>query len=82
MVTTGAILYGKCFHQLDYNPQEHPIAVQLGGSDIKDLVELSLTYEELRGLTTGKIALNIEKHKPILVILHMIIISLDGQGWG
>lgn len=46
MVTTGAILYGKCFHQLDYNPQEHPIAVQLGGSDIKDLVECAKISEE------------------------------------
>lgn len=46
MVTTGAILYGKCFHQLDYNPQEHPIAVQLGGSDIRDLVECAKISEE------------------------------------
>ena len=39
MVTTGAILYGKCFHQLEYNQEEHPVSVQLGGSEIKDLVE-------------------------------------------
>lgn len=46
MVTTGAILYGKCFHQLEYNPQEHPVAVQLGGSDIKDLVECAKISED------------------------------------
>ena len=46
MVTTGAILYGKCFHQLEYNPQEHPVAVQLGGSDIKDLTECSKISED------------------------------------
>ena len=46
MVTTGAILYGKCFHQLEYNPQEHPVAVQLGGSDINDLVECAKISED------------------------------------
>ena len=34
MVTTGAILYGKCFHQLEFNKEEHPVAIQLGGSDV------------------------------------------------
>ena len=46
MVTTGAILFGKCFHQLEYNPQEHPVAVQLGGSEIKDLVECAKISED------------------------------------
>ena len=46
MVTTGAILFGKCFHQLEYNPQEHPVSVQLGGSDIKDLVECAKISED------------------------------------
>ena len=35
MVTTGAIIYGKCHHQLEFNNEEHPVAIQLGGSDIK-----------------------------------------------
>ena len=39
MVTTGAILYGKCFHQLEFNKEEHPVAIQLGGSDVDDLVK-------------------------------------------
>ena len=46
MVTTGAILYGKCFHQLEFNKEEHPVAIQLGGSDIDDLVESSKIAED------------------------------------
>ena len=33
MVTTGALLHGEQWHQLDYNPEEHPVALQLGGND-------------------------------------------------
>lgn len=33
MVTTGAILYGNKNKVLDFNIEEHPIALQLGGSD-------------------------------------------------
>lgn len=36
MVTTGAIIYGK-YDLLEYNPEEHPVALQLGGSSVKDL---------------------------------------------
>ncbi|WP_192889851.1 tRNA dihydrouridine(20/20a) synthase DusA [Vibrio bathopelagicus] len=36
MVTTGAILYGKGDF-LEYNEQEHPLALQLGGSNPVDL---------------------------------------------
>ena len=46
MVTTGAILYGKCFHQLEFNQEEHPVAVQLGGSDIDDLVKSAKIAED------------------------------------
>ena len=46
MVTTGAILYGKCFHQLDFNKEEHPVAIQLGGSDIDDLVKSAKIAED------------------------------------
>ena len=46
MVSTGAILYGKCFHQLEFNQEEHPVAVQLGGSDIDDLVESAKIAED------------------------------------
>lgn len=33
MVTTGALLHGDAARFLAYDPQEHPIALQLGGSD-------------------------------------------------
>ncbi|MDB5102678.1 MAG: TIM-barrel protein yjbN family [Fibrobacteres bacterium] len=37
MVTTGAILHGRAERLLAYDPAEHPIALQLGGSDPADL---------------------------------------------
>ena len=46
MVTTGAILYGKCFHQLEFNNEEHPVAIQLGGSDVNDLVKSAKIAED------------------------------------
>lgn len=39
MITTGAILYGHRKHLLSYSSQEHPIAIQLGGSDPAELAE-------------------------------------------
>lgn len=32
MITTGALLYGNAARYLAYNPVEHPLALQLGGS--------------------------------------------------
>ncbi len=37
MVTTGAILFGPRDRLLSFSPAEHPVAVQLGGSDPRDL---------------------------------------------
>ncbi len=37
MITTGALVHGKKLEILDYSPEEHPVALQLGGSDPKDL---------------------------------------------
>jgi len=37
MVTTGAIIYGGANRHLDYNNEEHPIVLQLGGSNPKEL---------------------------------------------
>ena len=37
MVTTGAILFGGAARHLDFNSEEHPIVLQLGGSNPKDL---------------------------------------------
>jgi tRNA-dihydrouridine synthase A len=37
MVTTGAILHGDRDHLLAFDPAEHPLALQLGGSDPEEL---------------------------------------------
>lgn len=37
MVTTGALLHGDQGRHLDFNPEEHPVALQLGGSEPADL---------------------------------------------
>ena len=53
MVTTGAIIHGKCIEQLNFNSEiEHPVAIQLGGSDPVDLAKCSricssLGYDEI-----------------------------------
>ena len=39
MVTTGAIIYGPRDRLLAFNAEEHPVAVQLGGSDAAHLAE-------------------------------------------
>ena len=37
MVTTGALLHGDAPRHLDYHPAEHPLALQLGGSNPEEL---------------------------------------------
>jgi tRNA-dihydrouridine synthase A len=37
MVTTGSVIYGDAARQLDFNQEEQPVALQLGGSDPGDL---------------------------------------------
>ncbi|WP_353092991.1 tRNA dihydrouridine(20/20a) synthase DusA [Methylibium sp.] len=37
MVTTGALLHGDVPRHLDFGPEEHPVALQLGGSEPDDL---------------------------------------------
>ncbi|MES9814565.1 MAG: tRNA dihydrouridine(20/20a) synthase DusA [Candidatus Thiodiazotropha sp.] len=39
MVTTGALLHGNRARFLDFDPTEHPLALQLGGSDPQALAE-------------------------------------------
>ncbi|MFO0723841.1 MAG: tRNA dihydrouridine(20/20a) synthase DusA [Myxococcota bacterium] len=39
MITTGAILFGDKPRHLDFDPLEHPIALQLGGDDPSALAE-------------------------------------------
>jgi len=39
MVTAPALVRGGALHLLDYSPQEHPVALQLGGSDSQELAQ-------------------------------------------
>src|ERR1700742_1339883 len=52
MVTTGAVLHGPRERLLGYSPVEHPVALQLGGSDPADLaasarIGADLGYDEI-----------------------------------
>lgn len=46
MITTGAILHGDKERFLDFNTEEHPVALQLGGSDPDDLAESAKIAED------------------------------------
>jgi len=46
MVTTGALIHGDADRYLAYNPQEHPLALQLGGSDPVDLAKCARLAEK------------------------------------
>lgn len=37
MVTTGSVIHGDAPRQLDFNQEEHPVALQLGGSEPDEL---------------------------------------------
>jgi tRNA-dihydrouridine synthase A len=39
MVTTGALLHGDPRRHLEFHPDEHPVALQVGGSEPDDLVQ-------------------------------------------
>lgn len=46
MVTTGALLHGDRERFLEFDPAEHPVALQLGGSDPKALAACARLGEE------------------------------------
>ena len=46
MVTTGAILHGDRDRHLRFNDAEHPLALQLGGSEPKDMAECARIAED------------------------------------
>ena len=46
MVTTGALLHGDVPRHLDFNAQEHPLALQLGGSEPPDLAQCAKLAEQ------------------------------------
>ena len=45
MVTTGALLHGDVARHLDFNPEEHPVALQVGGSEPDDLAQAARLAE-------------------------------------
>ncbi len=46
MITTGAIIYGDRQRFLEYHADEHPLAIQLGGSDPEDLATCAVIAED------------------------------------
>ena len=46
MVTTGALLHGDLPRHLDFNAEEHPLALQLGGSEPHDLAQCAKLAEQ------------------------------------
>jgi tRNA-dihydrouridine synthase A len=46
MVTTGALLHGDVARHLDFNREEHPLALQLGGSEPADLAACARLAQE------------------------------------
>ncbi|MDO5667246.1 MAG: tRNA dihydrouridine(20/20a) synthase DusA [Alcaligenaceae bacterium] len=46
MVTTGALIYGDVQRHLQFNQEEHPVALQLGGSETTDLARSAKLGEQ------------------------------------
>ena len=46
MVTTGALIHGDPHRYLQYNREEHPLALQLGGSTPKDMASCAKLAED------------------------------------
>jgi tRNA-dihydrouridine synthase A len=45
MIATGALLHGDVARHLDFDPAEHPVALQLGGSDPAELAQCARLAE-------------------------------------
>ncbi|WP_255699780.1 tRNA dihydrouridine(20/20a) synthase DusA [Ruegeria alba] len=48
MVTAPALVRGGALHLLEYSPEEHPVALQLGGSDPEELAQAARLGAEAR----------------------------------
>lgn len=46
MITTGAVLHGDVSDLLQFDPLEHPVALQLGGSDPRDMAQCARLGEQ------------------------------------
>ena len=46
MIATGALIHGNSHYQLDFNKEEHPVAVQFGGSSPLELSKCAIMAEK------------------------------------
>lgn len=74
MVVCGAIIHGDKERFLNFNPEEHPLALQLGGSDANDLAQCasiaqSWGYDEVN-LNCGCPSDRVQKGKIGAVLMH------------
>ncbi|MBV8030934.1 MAG: tRNA dihydrouridine(20/20a) synthase DusA [Betaproteobacteria bacterium] len=46
MITTGALIHGDVPRHLDFSKEEHPVALQLGGSEPQDLAQCAKLGEQ------------------------------------
>ena len=46
IITTGALIHGDVERHLAFSPEEHPVALQLGGSEPEDLARCALLGEK------------------------------------
>jgi len=53
MVTTGAVLNGRRGRLLGFDPREHPVALQVGGSDPADMARAAAVAESIPARLTG-----------------------------
>ncbi|OGT82304.1 MAG: hypothetical protein A3G96_06180 [Gammaproteobacteria bacterium RIFCSPLOWO2_12_FULL_52_10] len=60
MVTTGALIHGPADKLMRYNPEEHPLAIQLGGSEPEALARCARM-----AAAAGYEAVNL-KHWPVV----------------
>ena len=58
MVASAALVKGKAIHLLDFSNEEHPVALQLGGSDPSQLSEAASIGESQNWTVTGTTPLN------------------------
>lgn len=71
MVTTGALVHGDVPHHLDFSEAEHRVALQLGGSDPKDLAhgaKLAQQWDMTKLILTADVRANVcRKARSVLV---------------
>jgi len=53
MITTGAVLHGDRTRLLAHDPAEHPVGLQLGGSDPRQLAECARIAADLARPSSG-----------------------------